>query len=133
MQLLKQFSVCDILLYITMFIEKAWERLRVLMCSDIRGRDTGIRHEVIREIRELAEENDIRKVMLFGSRARGDFYKTSDIDLAVSGGDVARFALSVDEDTSTLLRYDIVDMDGSVQEELLDSIKKEGVVLYEKI
>lgn len=35
----------------------------------------------------------------FGSRARGDFKRTSDIDLAVSGGDFCRFALDVDEET----------------------------------
>ena len=36
-------------------------------------------------------------------------------------------------ETSTLLKYDIVDLDESVQKELLESISKEGIVLYEKI
>lgn len=70
--------------------------------------DTGIRPEVIEEIRNLAQKYDIEKVILFGSRARGDFRRTSDIDIAVTGGDFARFALDVDEETSTLLEYDIV-------------------------
>lgn len=43
------------------------------------------------------------------------------------------FALDVDDNTSTLLKYDIVNMDGSVQEELLESIEREGVILYEEI
>lgn len=34
---------------------------------------------------------------------------------------------------STLLKYDIVDLDGTVQEELRDSIEREGIVLYEKV
>ena len=68
--------------------------------------DTGIRPEVIEEIRNLAQKYDIEKVILFGSRARGDFRRTSDIDIAVTGGDFARFALDVDEETSTLLEYD---------------------------
>ena len=38
-------------------------------------------------------------IILFGTRARGDFKRTSDIDLAVSGGDFCRFALDVDEET----------------------------------
>ena len=54
--------------------------------------DTGIRPEVIEEIRNLAQKYDIEKVILFGSRARGDFRRTSDIDIAVTGGDFARFA-----------------------------------------
>ena len=48
-------------------------------------------------------------------------------------GDFAGFALDVDEETSTLLKFDIVNLDGSVQKELRDSIEREGRVLYEKI
>ena len=67
-----------------------------------------------------------------GSRARGDFRRTSDIDLAVEGGDFVRFALDVDEETSTLLKFDIVDLGRNIQEELLESIRREGRILYEK-
>lgn len=31
-----------------------------------------------------------------------------------------------------MLEFDIVDLDGNVQEELLESIRKEGRILYEK-
>ena len=94
---------------------------------------TGIDSKVIQEIRELAEKYQVKKVILFGSRARGDFKRTSDIDIAVTGGDFDRFALDVDEDTTTLLEYDIVNLDGTVQKELIESIEREGRVLYEKI
>lgn len=94
---------------------------------------TGINPVVIQEIRDLAQKYGINQVILFGSRARGDYKRVSDIDLAVSGGDFVRFALDVDEETSTLLMYDFVNLDGTVQEELRDSIQKEGKVLYEKI
>lgn len=94
---------------------------------------TGIRPQVIEEIRKLAAKYDICKVILFGSRARGDFRRTSDIDLAVTGGDFERFALDVAEETSTLLKFDIVDLDRDMQPELLDSIKNEGRLIYEKI
>lgn len=94
---------------------------------------TGIKHVVLDELISIAERYHIEKLILFGSRARGDFRRTSDIDLAVSGGDFARFALDVEEETSTLLKYDLVDLDRNIQEELLKSIQKEGVVIYEKI
>ncbi len=48
------------------------------------------------------EERNLVGVRLNNSlwaRARGDFKRTSDIDLAVSGGDFCRFALDVDEET----------------------------------
>ena len=95
--------------------------------------DTVIKKQVLDEILMAAEKNNIEKVILFGSRARGDYRKTSDIDLAVSGGRIAHFQADIEEEVSTLLSFDIVNMDGSVQEELVDSIKREGKVLYEKI
>ena len=92
---------------------------------------TGIKPKVIEEIRTFARKYNIDKVILFGSRARGDYRRTSDIDLAVVGGDFARFALDVDEETSTLLEYDIVDLDEPMQPELLESIQKEVKIIYE--
>ena len=96
-------------------------------------RDTGIKENVITEIVELAQKYDLQKVILFGSRARGDFQRASDIDLAVSGGNVAMFAVDVEEETSTLLQFDVVNLDLELQEKLLESIKKEGMILYEKV
>ena len=94
---------------------------------------TGIKPVVLAELISIAERYHIEKLILFGSRARGDFRRTSDIDLAVSGGDFARFALDVEEETSTLLKYDLEDLDRNIQEELLKSIQKEAIVIYEKI
>ena len=95
--------------------------------------ETGIKSAVIQEICELAQNYNVDKVILFGSRARGDYKRVSDIDLAVSGGNFVRFAVDVDEETSTLLKFDLVNLDGSVQEELRTVIEKEGKILYEKI
>lgn len=95
--------------------------------------NTGIRQQVIDEICLLAQKYHIQKVILFGSRARGNYKRTSDIDLAVKGGDFERFSLDVEEETTTLLKYDIVDLERELQPELLESIWREGKVLYEKI
>ena len=85
------------------------------------------------EIIEVAKKHKIEKVVLFGSRARGDYNKVSDIDIAVTGGDIAEFSIDVDEETNTLLQFDVVNLDGLVQKELLESIEREGIVIYEKI
>ena len=95
--------------------------------------ETGIRQKVINEIIDYAGLYELKKVILFGSRARGDYKEKSDIDLAVTGGNVAAFSIAVDENTSTLLKFDIVDLDASVQEELSQSIEREGIVIYEKV
>lgn len=96
-------------------------------------KNTGIKKRIIQEIRELALQYNIEKVILFGSRARGDYKEKSDIDLACTGGNYVRFSLDVDELTSTLLQFDIVNLDGTIQKELLDSIQEEGMIIYEKI
>jgi predicted nucleotidyltransferase len=95
--------------------------------------DTGINPVVLDEIRILAQKNHVTKVILFGSRARGDFKRTSDIDIAVVGGNIERFALDIDEETSTLLEFDIVDMQRNIQEELRKSIETEGLIIYEEV
>ena len=74
----------------------------------IQYKNTGIKQQVIEEICDIAKACNITKVLLFGSRARGDYKERSDIDLAVIGGKVELFAITVDEETSTLLKYDVV-------------------------
>ena len=87
---------------------------------------------VEREIIALAKKHGVRKVILFGSRARGDNRERSDIDLAVSGGDIGEFAEAVDEETWTLLMFDVVNLDRGISAELQAEIDRDGVVLYEE-
>ena len=83
-------------------------------------RETGIKPIVIEEICDIARKYNVQKVILFGSRARGDFKTKSDIDLAVQGGDFIRFMLDVNEETSTLLKFDIVNLDEEIQNVVLE-------------
>ena len=94
---------------------------------------TGIRQTVIDEIQAFARQYDISKVLLFGSRARGDFRNKSDIDLAISGNKKRMFMMDVDEKTSTLLMFDFVDLDSKPDKNLMEDIEKDGIVLYEKV
>ena len=85
---------------------------------------TGIKPLVLEEIRRIAEEYGVKKVILFGSRARGDYQRASDIDLAVEGGRITDFILDVKDTTSTLLNFDIVDLEKTEQGTFLDSLKE---------
>ncbi len=93
----------------------------------------GLRDEIIESVTDFAKMRGIEKIILFGSRARGDHSPRSDIDIAVKGGDITNFAFDVEDETPTLLKFDVVDLDRPVQDDLLDSISKEGVVIYEKV
>ena len=92
-----------------------------------------IPERVEKEIIQLAKQYDIQKVILFGSRARGDNWERSDIDLAVSGGDIPRFSLDLDEEVWTLLLFDVGNLDEPVQPALLEEIARDGVLIYEKV
>ncbi len=85
------------------------------------------------DIIKIAKKNNIEKVILFGSRARGNNSERSDIDLAVSGGDALDFYYDAEEKVRTLLMFDVVDLNREISEELQREIDRDGVVLYEKI
>ena len=91
--------------------------------------DKRVEDDIIR----IAKKNGIEKVILFGSRARGDNKERSDIDLAVSGGNVLDFSYDVEENARTLLMFDVVTLGRNISQELRDEIERDGVVLYEKV
>lgn len=75
----------------------------------------------------------VRRVWLFGSRARGDHQPRADIDLAVEGDMGISEWLDIVEavDASTLYKTDIVRLEeqsGSFRQAILD----EGRIIYER-
>lgn len=90
---------------------------------------------VIENIQRIGQEYAIERIILFGSRARGDNKPKSDIDLAVFPlPDFSnRGRLSSDfEDMDTLLKIDVVFIDKQIDPKLLENIEREGVILYER-
>ena len=85
------------------------------------------------DIVRIAKKSNVKKVILFGSRARGTNSERSDIDLAISGGNALDFYYDVEEKAHTLLMFDVVDLDKGISEALQAEINKDGVVLYEEI
>ncbi len=87
---------------------------------------------VFRELSSFAQAHSVKKIILFGSRARGTNTERSDIDIAVYGGDFDAFYWDVVEKTHSLLMFDIVQADGRISDELKQEIEKDGVTIYEK-
>ena len=76
--------------------------------------------DVYRQIIEIAKKNKIEKIVLFGSRARGDNQPKSDIDLAVYGcKDYQKFVEELNEELWSLLQLDIINMDDTLWLEML--------------
>ena len=87
---------------------------------------------ISREISTFARKHSVQKVVLFGSRARGDNTERSDIDIAVYGGDFDAFYWDIKEKVHSLLMFDLVEMDNSVSKDLIGEIQRDGVIIYEK-
>ncbi len=88
--------------------------------------------EIYTRLAELARQHGARRLVLFGSRARGDFHERSDIDLAIYGmPEHSRGAFWLEaEELPTLLKLDIVHISPDTNPEFLQNIEKDGVTLY---
>ncbi len=91
-----------------------------------------IPERIIKDIFLFSKKHGIQKVILFGSRARGDCTERSDIDLAVCGGDFDAFYWDVRENIHSLLTFDIVNFDSGISEDLKKEIERDGVTIYEE-
>lgn len=81
---------------------------------------------------QLAREYGAKRLVLFGSRARGDCRPRSDVDLAVYGMPEhhrGAFWLAAEE-LPTLLTLDIVHIVPGMDPLFLKNIEKDGVTLY---
>lgn len=84
----------------------------------------------------VAQRPEVRRVILYGSRARGDANDRSDIDLAIeapeaTGGQYADLALFLRDESATLLDVDVVRLENAPPE-LKERILAEGQVIYER-
>ena len=88
--------------------------------------------ELYTKLANLAARYGAQRLVLYGSRARGDFHARSDVDLAVYGmPEKQRCGFSLEaEDLPTLLKLDIVHISENMEPAFLQNIEKDGVTLY---
>ena len=89
---------------------------------------------ILNEIIEISKKHsEINKVILFGSRARGDNGDRSDIDLAIYCEEsISDFIEDIENNTTTLLEFDFSDMKSVNDELFIEQVNKEGIIIYEK-
>ncbi len=97
----------------------------------------GLSNEVIKDICGVFQKHtNINKVLIFGSRAKGNYTKGSDIDLAAIGDDIS-FNQLMDiniqiEDLGLLYKVDVVDYNKNAGTPIGEHIDRVGLLFYEK-
>lgn len=100
----------------------------------IKDNDFGNIQGIYDRIKELGKRFDAKKILLFGSRARGDNREKSDIDIAVFGMGKENQMLFAEEidNLPTLLDFDIVFVNEKTDKLLSENIRKDGITLMNK-
>lgn len=86
------------------------------------------------QISKIGKKYGADKIVLYGSRARGDNRERSDIDIAVFGlSESKQGAFSAEiEELPTLLDFDIAFISKSTSQALLKNIEKDGKIIMSK-
>lgn len=97
----------------------------------------GISEQNLQELRSiLSSIPNIEEAIIYGSRARGDYKKGSDIDLSIKGHKLSFHDLSLLDDklyySYIPYFFDTNSYDHLSNSALIENINKEGKVLYKK-
>lgn len=87
-------------------------------------------------IQTIKSEEKIREIILFGSRAKGNFKSGSDIDIALKGdninfNDLIEISTRLD-DLELPYKFDLVIFDRIQEPKLTDHIQRVGVILLDE-
>lgn len=80
---------------------------------------------------------NIDKVLIFGSRAKGNYSECSDIDLAIIGEHLLSFRMMMDinvriEDLGLLYKVDLIDYNKHIGTPIGEHIDRVGKLFYER-
>lgn len=90
-------------------------------------------HEIIRAL--FGRFPQIKEAILFGSRADGNFKKSSDIDFAIKGDDVSAILgaiIAEFKESDLIYEVDIIDFNKIKSPELLAQIAGNGITYYQR-
>ena len=94
----------------------------------------GLKNSQIEEIITKLNAFDLTEIILFGSRARGNFRDNSDVDLALIGNltflQITRIKAILEEETSLPYFFDVVEYNSLTNMELKNQIDQNGKILW---
>ncbi len=97
--------------------------------------DFGLPQRTIDELLNyFSSKPDIEKVVIYGSRAKGNYHNGSDIDFAVWSDDNKNFLHIASEldDLPTPYKFDVTDYKTLTHEGMKNSIDNDGIIFYRR-
>lgn len=96
----------------------------------------GLPERTIKELLEYFKSKpEVKKVMIYGSRAKGNFKNGSDIDFAVWTDSKSAYELRIEaelDDLETPYMFDVTDYKNLTHEGMKNSIDRDSVLFYKK-
>ena len=96
----------------------------------------GLPERTVNELLEYFKSKpEVKKVMIYGSRAKGNFKNGSDIDFAVWTDGKSAYELRIEaelDDLETPYMFDVTDYKNLTHEGMKNSIDRDGVLFYKK-
>ena len=95
----------------------------------------GLKDSIIIKMKNvLSKYDEIEKALIFGSRARGNYKKTSDIDIAIFSDNITSTRLNLlrndFDELDIIYTVDVVDFYKISKEELKNNIINDGIVIF---
>lgn len=96
----------------------------------------GLPERTVNELLEYFKSKPgVEKVVVYGSRAKGNFRNGSDIDFAIWTDDKSAYELRIEtelDDLETPYMFDVTDYKNLSHEGMKNSIDRDGVLFYQK-
>ena len=88
----------------------------------------GLKEKELKELKQILSDKHIRKAILFGSRAKGNYSVGSDVDLAVIGNE-KELSDALNEESHLVYYFDIVNLEKIHNKKLIKHIERVGKVI----
>lgn len=86
----------------------------------------------------LQQQEEVDESFIFGSRAKGNYRRGSDVDIAVKGKDVDlkiinRISYLLNEETTMPYYFDVLNYNTISNQQLVSHIDRVGIMFYKKM